>query len=430
MSRRHGKKTAYKGVIELRPPSGGRGGKSRQAGEYRIRVYYQDPKTGRQRERDRVIKAASADEAFAMRHEVRREAAEESLHRNEERKRVLDCVISWLSGRKSEVKPSTWDMYEYRLQSAVDAFGDVYLDMLTRSDIEKWRDSQTDAPETINGRLQAFKTFCQEVTADIGMPNPAKNVKRVRRPHRPDGSQKTLTAGELGALLDAVEKGSPQWYPLILTLATTAGRFGEISALHWSDIDFEQGEITIQRAHNRNRVGDTKTGVRRRVALAPELAKVLKAHRKELMRSQAPGFDKDYVFPSNAGTYTTPSSIRDALHRAAVAIGIARYENGKLEGRKVSAHWLRHTFNNLLRGQTTDIVQRSITGHATEDMSEHYSHVSLAEKQQALRSVMSIVRRTEAKPGTQPGTGQTDTQKPNNAKGPSHLPESVKGQSG
>jgi integrase len=57
--------------------------------------------------------------------------------------------------------------------------------------------------------------------------------------------------------------------------------------------------------------------------------------------------------------------------------------------KRVSVHGLRRTFNNLARQVAGDIVTRSITGHVTASMTEHYSHVGADEK---LRAASSIVR--------------------------------------
>lgn len=47
---------------------------------------------------------------------------------------------------------------------------------------------------------------------------------------------------------------------------------------------------------------------------------------------------------------------------------------------RVTAHGLRRTFNNLARPRTGREVLKSITGHATDAMVEHYSLVGAQEK--------------------------------------------------
>jgi hypothetical protein len=55
-------------------------------------------------------------------------------------------------------------------------------------------------------------------------------------------------------------------------------------------------------------------------------------------------------------------------------------------------HGFRRTFNNLMRQVSEDkVVLRSMTGHATEEMTEHYSHVGLREKHAAVAELMRLV---------------------------------------
>jgi hypothetical protein len=53
--------------------------------------------------------------------------------------------------------------------------------------------------------------------------------------------------------------------------------------------------------------------------------------------------------------------------------------------------------NNLLRQQAQGEVVRSVTGHVTERMTEHYSHLSRDEKSTAMAKVFSIVRPAKAR---------------------------------
>jgi len=57
-------------------------------------------------------------------------------------------------------------------------------------------------------------------------------------------------------------------------------------------------------------------------------------------------------------------------------------------------HGLRRTFNDLARRAGVDaVVTKSITGHVTEQMREHYSSVDLSEKRQAIANVVRLVPR-------------------------------------
>ena len=53
----------------------------------------------------------------------------------------------------------------------------------------------------------------------------------------------------------------------------------------------------------------------------------------------------------------------------------------------MTTHGLRRTFNNLARQSTSREVLKSITGHSTDAMVEHYSFVGAGEKNTASRAV-------------------------------------------
>jgi hypothetical protein len=70
------------------------------------------------------------------------------------------------------------------------------------------------------------------------------------------------------------------------------------------------------------------------------------------------------------GRLRTRAPLRRAIERAGIT-------------KRVTVHGLRRTFNNLSRQVAGAIVTRAITGHVTEEMTEHYSHVDRAEKLRA-----------------------------------------------
>ena len=63
--------------------------------------------------------------------------------------------------------------------------------------------------------------------------------------------------------------------------------------------------------------------------------------------------------------------------------------------RRITPHGLRHTANDLLRRCAAGDVVRAITGHATEAMTHHYSHVDEAEKLEAQRRAFAVVAGTK-----------------------------------
>ena len=85
-------------------------------------------------------------------------------------------------------------------------------------------------------------------------------------------------------------------------------------------------------------------------------------------------------------------------------------EAAGLEGH-LTTHGLRRTFNDLMRQVSSGEVVRSIMGHVTERMTEHYSHVRSDEKADAVARILRLVH-PSAKVGTQVGTSRRNGKRP------------------
>jgi integrase len=110
--------------------------------------------------------------------------------------------------------------------------------------------------------------------------------------------------------------------------------------------------------------------------------------------AQPPGFGTGWVFPSRAGTLRCPGSLWKAWQGCLDAIGLEK---------RFTVHGLRRTFNDLARRAGADgIVIRSLTGHVTEKMREHYSTVALDEKRQTAADVVQLVAAAPAPPSPPP----------------------------
>jgi integrase len=92
-----------------------------------------------------------------------------------------------------------------------------------------------------------------------------------------------------------------------------------------------------------------------------------------------------WVFPSEAGTLRAPSSLSKAWAKCLKA--------AKIEQR-FTPHGMRRSFNDHLRRAGVDpVTAKSLTGHVTEGMREHYSTVRLDEKRAAVVAVAGLLPR-------------------------------------
>ena len=151
-------------------------------------------------------------------------------------------------------------------------------------------------------------------------------------------------------MLAAFRSTEPNDYPLALTLALTGLRFGEASALRWSDVREDEGLIRVVRGQWKGHVSTTKTGVARSVPLVPELAETLRDHRAVLVAQQHPSLTEGWVFSDERGALLRKNYLRIPLARVVKRVGITR---------RFTVHGFRRTFNNIARQVAGDIVTRS-----------------------------------------------------------------------
>ncbi len=136
-------------------------------------------------------------------------------------------------------------------------------------------------------------------------------------------------------------------------------RTGEISALKFSDIDFEAGTVTIQRSITKSVISTTKTGVSRTIPMVKELHDRLLKHKETAIC--------DWVFPNpkTLNPYTDSRTIVDHKFKPMLK---------RLKIPYIGLYQLRHTFTTLAiqKGISLVTVSRCL-GHAgTEVTQKHY----------------------------------------------------------
>jgi integrase len=197
---------------------------------------------------------------------------------------------------------------------------------------------------------------------------------------------KALATDELPRFLPVMEERYPQHYALTVLLSYTGLRFCHASALRWEDWDEQAGVLHIVRKQVRGRVGPVTRKKRAPHAfpIEPDLAEVLREHRRDLLRRQAPGLADGWMFPApKSGTLRRHGTLAKAYAKCMEEAGITR---------KFTIHGMRYTFTDLLRLADVDpVVRRALVGHVTERMQHHYSSVALAEKRAAVAGVYQLV---------------------------------------
>lgn len=152
--------------------------------------------------------------------------------------------------------------------------------------------------------------------------------KRTRKP-------RSLTVEEFQKMLPHLAE---PFRTIALVCACFGLRISECLALKWSDINWLDSKLTVERGIVRHRVGDCKTvGSEQAIFISPEMLGVLKSWRQITQFAS----ESDWVFASPRRWARLPwsaDSVNDAYKKAASAAGIGH----------VSTHSMRHTFRSWL----------------------------------------------------------------------------------
>jgi integrase len=266
------------------------------------------------------------------------------------------------------LKPSTHRRYVFCLRHIIPGLGDIYVDKLTPEDVQRYvvKRMRTAQGHTVLNELRMLRTMAKDALnegyayRDFCARVASPKVRRYTK-QRPN----LLTAEQFRLVFAHIPE---KWRGLVLLMVTTGLRWGEASALSWEDID--GNEATITKSNSRGEVVTVKTDRPRTVPILPEVW--------ALLGTPANGA----LFRSERGGLYRGSPVLRVLRAACLAGGVER----------VTVHGLRRTFNNLARQMTSREVLKSITGHVTDTMVEHYSFVGADEKLGAASAVLAALQ--------------------------------------
>lgn len=290
----------------------------------------------------------------------------------------------WLKAVKGpRVRQSTQADYEDRLRRSVyPYFGERRLHDITARNIENWlfelRQSGC-AATTINGARQVIGAVMRHaVLAGVIAKNPVDQTERVKRQRHEATS--VQTPWSLQEAQQVLRETIGTRFDLFVRLALLLGmRRGEILALTWNDVNFQDGLLDIQSSLREERsidangkgrtslvVGETKTfNSRRKLHLTPELLSSFQRHREYLLGSRKICGNRwtasDFVIVDSIGGPMNPGNFVKAFRGFLGERGI----------RIIRVHDMRHTAAvlSLEAGVRIESVSQAL-GHSRIDITK------------------------------------------------------------
>jgi len=370
---------------------------------------------------------ASAEHTAAIRAEEREKAKAEagilSAHRQSfARLPFIKAAEEYLEERRHGLARYSIRTEQERSRNPKAYFGATRLNRLTADTIRDyivWRKQQKplrgDAAEISNRTVNMEVAFIRRL------------LKRAKRLHLVADDLKALPERrDIGRALSLDEKlrliqtakAKPEWANARLALAlalNTTMRGCELRGLQWRDVSLIDKTLTIRQSK-------TEAGERVIALNTDALAAILE------LRERAKGLFGDnlspdwYVFPSGEGegpkigpnqATVKPdpekpmTSWRSAWRkiRAAAARGDPEKGIAPMPGlAQLRFHDLRHhAITELAETAASDQVIRSIAGHVSQKMLEHYSHVRLEAKRRALDALATTRPESPNQPASEGG---------------------------
>ena len=304
-------------------------------------------------------------------------------------KNYQELADLWLDSYQLTVKPQTFVATKQMLYNhLIPIFGSLRLAKLSVSYIQSFiNDLSTQivhyaVVHSINRRVLQYGVSLQLLPF-----NPARDIILPKKPKRENKAIKFIDSDDLKALLLHMEKLAFKKYSYYLdyvlysVLLATGCRFGEVVALEWSDIDLENGTISISKNYNRflKLIGTpkSKAGVRT-ISIDKKTVNMLRLYknRQRQLYLQSGARASSVVFATPTREYQNLATRQEALDRRCAEISIPRF----------TFHAFRHTHASLLlnAGISYKELQYRL-GHATLAMTmDIYSHLSADKEKEAV----------------------------------------------
>jgi integrase len=288
-----------------------------------------------------------------------------------------EVAKDWLEYKKPNIRGSTWSVYDGYLRNHFYDLDRIKTNRITTASIEKFVTHRQKQGMHINTLRTLIMTVGQILSYAVRHRyinyNPVKDIERPKSQGKEKNQTiRVLTPVDINALFKA-EKNLK--YRTLYMLAIFSGaRQGELLGLKWSDVDWINSQIHIQRTFNHKTWYDTKTETsNRKIDLGPVMMTALKK-----WKLACPISELDLIFPNKAGNPINHDNMchryyKPALKRAGLG--------------KVRFHDLRHTYASLLieQGENIKYIQTQL-GHSNPTMTLNvYAHLMRPYNQESAR---------------------------------------------
>lgn len=230
---------------------------------------------------------------------------------------------------------------------------------------------------------------------------PKDEAKTIDELEAEEEEIKYLEKDELSLFLKtAREHGLDKDYLISLTLSYTGMRIGELLALKWKDVDFDEGTINIYKTlyNPKNNIKEYKllppktATSKRKISIDEVVLEELKKHKARQnavkMEHRSEWHDKDFIFTKEKEYWGYPEIAKTVERRMKMLLKKAGLNTD------LTPHSLRHTHTSLLAEagvSLPEIMER--LGHKDDEITKQvYMHTTKTMKKEASRKFSELMK--------------------------------------
>lgn len=229
------------------------------------------------------------------------------------------------------------------------------------------------ASSTVTHMKNAISGILNLAVDDEVIPsNPARRIGKYHRGETKKSTINPFTKDELRTFVQTMQTHYPKHFALTLTLALTGMRIGEALALKWSDIDFDERLINVERGFSMGKIKTSKSGKNRKVDMSRQLTDALKAlkhERKIEALKKGWKYIPEWLFVNERGNPLDRNNWQRRVFNKALE---------KAELRKIRVHDLRHTYSSQLiqAGESLAYIKDPLGHHSIKVTVDIYGHLA------------------------------------------------------
>ena len=277
---------------------------------------------------------------------------------------VKEWALFWLEVYKKD-KISYKGYYNYTLyinKHIIPEIGHLSLEQVRPAHIQKlFQEKQHFSYSAKNHvRMILRSMFKSAVKNNLCKSNPTEDIVIQRKVQ---SSPAIFTAEDISDILEAAKTHKYGFY--VQALLYSGMRIGELLALRWRDIDFDNDTIHIHsalaRSENGNAIKSTKTGRERYIGINENF--------KEILTAQHENAAEEFIVSTKNNSFVTLPQFNSRYRKF--------FKDNNL--RYLSPHKCRHTYATfLIKGGVDLRTVQTLLGHVKINTTQIYTQVDMA----------------------------------------------------